>query len=93
MDIEEALKKLNKFNEYENAVVLSEDTLYEIQKAIETILKELEKKDKIINKISEDVKENLAFEKRLKKENIEPDSFNQGKFYISDNINNILKGK
>ena len=42
MELEEAIKKLNKFNEYENAVVLTEDALYEIQDAIETILKELE---------------------------------------------------
>lgn len=51
------------------------------------------KQDKIIDKISEEVKENLAIEKRLKRENIEPDLYNQGRFYVSDNINNILKGK
>lgn len=55
--------------------------------------KELEKKDKVIDKISEEVKENLAFEKRLKRENTEPDLYNQGRFYVSDNINNILKGE
>lgn len=49
MDIEEAIEKLNKFNEYENTVVLTEEALYEFQEAIETILKELEKKDKIID--------------------------------------------
>lgn len=41
-NIEEAIEKLNKFNEYENADVLAEETLYEIQKSIEIILKELE---------------------------------------------------
>lgn len=48
-NIEEAIKKINKFNEYENTVVLTEEVLYEFQEAIETILKELEKKDKMID--------------------------------------------
>lgn len=79
MDIEEAIKEL--------------ESLSPSERAIETILKELEKKDKIINKISEEVKENLAFERRLKRDKTEPDLYNQGRFYVSDNINNILKGK
>lgn len=90
-NIEEAIETMQHWIDYEKKnkdKINKADELIEVQ---ETILKELEKKDKIINKISEEVKENLAFEKRLKRENIEPDSFNQGKFYISENINNILK--
>mgnify|MGYP001623471183 CR=1 FL=1 len=41
-NIEDDIKKLNKFNEYENTVVLSEEALYEIQDAIEHILSERE---------------------------------------------------
>ena len=41
-NIEDDIKKLNKFNEYENTVVLSEEALYEIQDAIEHILAERE---------------------------------------------------
>ena len=55
MDIEEAIEKLNKFNEYENAVVLTEDALYKIQEAIETILKELEKKDDMIEFMANEI--------------------------------------
>lgn len=76
------------------------DRYYRYQKEIQDknnkitkLQKENEKKDKIIDKISEEVKENLAFERRLKKDKIEPDLYNQGRFYVSDNINNILKGK
>lgn len=50
-----------------------------------------EKKDKQIKLIVNEVKTNLAFENRLKRENEEPDLFNQGKFYICNIINNILK--
>ncbi len=61
--------------------------------AIGTVLTLLEKKDKIINKIQEEVLDHIGFENRLKRDNIEPDLFNQGRFYVANNINNILKGK
>ena len=54
---------------------------------------ECEKKDKIINKIQEEVLDHIGFENRLKRDNREPDLFNQGRFYVANNINNILKGK
>ena len=68
--------------------------------AIETILslikeqqEEMEKKDKIIKEIQEELRDHIGFENRLKRENKEPDLFNQGRFYVANNINNILKGR
>lgn len=68
--------------------------------AIETVLNliqtqqaEIEKKDKMIDKIQKEVRDHIGFENRLKRDNKEPDLFNQGRFYIANNINNILKGK
>ena len=68
--------------------------------AIETVLNliqtqqaEIEKKDKMIDKIQKEVRDHIGFENRLKRDNKEPDLFNQGRFYVANNINNILKGK
>lgn len=61
--------------------------------AIGTVLTFLEKKDKIIDEIQEEVLDHIGFENRLKRDNREPDLFNQGRFYVANNINNILKGK
>ena len=69
MDIEEAIKKLNKFNEYENAVVLTEEALYEIQEAIETILKELENsipKEKVEKYLKEEQERFEVYKKESK---------------------------
>lgn len=44
-------------------------------------------------KIDEFCRKELAFEKRLKRENREPDEFNQGRFYISENIRKIIEGE
>lgn len=54
---------------------------------------EIEKKDKIIDEIQKEVRDHIGFENRLKRDNKEPDLFNQGRFYVANNINNILKGK
>lgn len=68
--------------------------LMDIEKqAIETVLSELEKKDKMIDEIQKEVRDHIGFENRLKRDNKEPDLFNQGRFYVANNINNILKGK
>lgn len=79
MDIEEAIKKLNKFNEYENAVVLTEDALYEIQDAIETILKELENsipKEKVEKYLKEEQERFEVYKKESKtNENLKPGMF------------------
>ena len=53
-NIEDDIKKLNKFNEYENAVVLSEEALYEIQEAIEHILSEREQDKARIKELEEE---------------------------------------
>lgn len=54
---------------------------------------QLKKKDKIIDEIQKEVRDHIGFENRLKRDNKEPDLFNQGRFYVANNINNILKGK
>lgn len=54
-NIEDDIKKLNKFNEYENAVVLSEEALYEIQEAIEHILEEREQDKSRIKELEEEL--------------------------------------
>ena len=54
-NIEDDIKKLNKFNEYENTVVLSEEALYEIQDAIEHILAEREQDKKRIKELEADL--------------------------------------
>lgn len=61
--------------------------------AIGTVLTLLEKKDKQIDEIQKEVRDHIGFENRLKRDNKEPDLFNQGRFYVANNINNILKGK
>ena len=53
-NIEDDIKKLNKFNEYENTVVLSEEALYEIQDAIEHILAEREQDKARIKELEEE---------------------------------------
>lgn len=60
---------------------------------IQTQQTEIEKKDKMIDKIQKEVRDHIGFENRLKRDNKEPDLFNQGRFYVANNINNILKGK
>lgn len=67
---------------------------------IYTIICELEnfytayKKEKEKNKkIDEFCRKELAFEKRLKRENREPDEFNQGRFYVCENIRKIIEGE
>lgn len=71
-----------------------------VSKNLDTVLslikeqqEEMEKKDKIIEEIQEELRDHIGFENRLKRENKEPDLFNQGRFYVANNINNILKGK
>ena len=49
--IDDDINKLNKFCEYEDAVVLCEEALYEIQEAIERILSEREQDKKKIKEL------------------------------------------
>lgn len=54
---------------------------------------ELEKKDKMIELIKEEIRDHIGLKNRLKRDEREPDMFNQGRFYVANNVNNILKGK
>lgn len=56
-----------------------------------TCKQELKKKDKQIDEIQKEVRDHIGFENRLKRDNKEPDLFNQGRFYVANNINNILR--
>lgn len=64
-----------------------------LEEYIRRILDKLEQKDKIIDEIQKEVRDHIGFENRLKRDNREPDLFNQGRFYVANNIKNILKGK
>lgn len=61
------------------------------QHIIQKLQEENNNKDKIISKIQNEVREHIGFENRLKKDNREPDMFNQGRFYVANNIKCILK--
>ena len=50
-----------------------------------------EKEKEKNKKIDEFCRKELAFERRLKRENREPDEFNQGRFYVSENIRKIIE--
>lgn len=57
------------------------------------LIQTIKKKDNTLNKVQEEVRDHIGFENRLKRDNREPDMFNQGRFYVANNINNILKGR
>ena len=80
--IDDDINKLNKFCEYEDAVVLCEEALYEIQEAIERILSEREQDKKKIKELEEHQKKfyngELYTAKQLKQ--IEE---NQNKYFIN----------
>lgn len=90
MNIQESIEilkelKKNEWGELENC------SAYAIQ-AIETLLTAYEKEKEKNKNIDEFCRKELAFERRLKRENREPDEFNQGRFYVSENIRKIIKG-
>lgn len=89
MDIEEAKEQLLKHKKEIDAKFISA----RYSKAIEVVLSELDKKDKIKDKIYDFCRRELAFEKRLKREKRKPDEFNQGRFYVCENIKEILTNK
>ena len=90
MDIDLAKKKLKSYLNWEEIHGFSKGPN---DLAIETILNELDKKDKIIDKIYDFCRRELAFEKRLKREKRKPDEFNQGRFYVCENIKAIITNK
>ena len=67
----------------------NEDCYY--QQAIDTVVTAYEKEKEKNKKIDEFCRKELAFERRLKRENREPDEFNQGRFYVSENIRKIIE--
>lgn len=92
-DVETVLnlsEKKDKEIQYQKEINKTEQ---ERHKQTEKSLKgQLKKKDKMIDEIQEEVLDHIGFENRLKRDNREPDLFNQGRFYVANNINNILKG-
>ena len=94
MNIEESKINLkNLICEYKRTIQLYGDFfigLQEIQ-AIETLLTAYEKEKEKNNKIDEFCRKELAFERRLQREDREPDEFNQGRFYVSENIRKIIE--
>ena len=69
-----------------------EMNLYDF-KQIEILLNLIEKQKKEIENIKKEVQEHIAFENRLKRDGTEPDLFNQGRFYVANNIKDILDGR
>ena len=65
----------------------------EVRQSIDIILNLIEKQQKEIKNIKKEVQEHIAFENRLKRDGTEPDLFNQGRFYVANNIKDILDGK
>lgn len=84
---EEKSKELEKVLNEEAEVRISVSADNQIRQ----LQKELEKEKEKNNKIDEFCRKELAFERRLKRENREPDKFNQGRFYVSEEIRKIIK--
>lgn len=83
------LRKLR--NRVKEVKKLTKYSLY--KREFTTLNKQLQQKDKMMDLIKEEVRDHIGFENRLKRDKREPDMFNQGRFYVANNINNILKGK
>lgn len=90
--VEEKIEEINKA--YEDSKDENGESQYYYPDYTIRVLEELlEKKDKMIDEIQEEVLDHIGFENRLKRDNRKPNLFNQGRFYVANNINNILKGK
>lgn len=86
MDIEKAKETVRKILLHAETQLLDYEAL-----AIETLLTAYEKEKEKNKNIDEFCRRELAFGKRLKRENREPDEFNQGRFYVSENIRKIIE--
>lgn len=94
MDIEEAIKILNKLKEiFSSPDPFKDDKDYDRAKAIEILLTAYEKEKEKNKKIDEFCTKELAFERRLKRENREPDEFNQVRFYVCENIMEVINNE
>ena len=71
-------------------IPLIEGELKAYKDRVNELKQELEKEKEKNKSIDEFCRKELAFERRLKRENREPDEFNQGRFYVSENIRKII---
>ena len=72
-------------------IPLIEGELKAYKDRVNELKQELEKEKEKNKNIDEFCRKELAFERRLKRENGEPDEFNQGRFYVSENIRKIIE--
>ncbi len=98
MNIEEAKKKLLEPQKISLIEIIRkfkregiENFVITRPEIVETLLTAYEKEKEKNKKIDEFCRKELAFERRLKRENREPDEFNQGRFYVSENIRKIIE--
>ncbi len=84
-----AIRNLENLSEFGLSATLNQADLDKMK----IVLNLIEKQQKEIENIKKEVQEHIAFENRLKRDNTEPDLFNQGRFYVANNIKDILDGK
>lgn len=93
IDYNAVIEILKKFLDNEKIEILgiSVGEERQVREAIRNLLTAYEKEKEKNKKIDEFCRKELAFERRLKRENREPDEFNQGRFYVSENIRKIIE--
>jgi cell shape-determining protein MreC len=62
----------------------------QLSSEVNSLKKENKKLKEKERKIQNEIHENLSFEKFLKRHEEEPDAYNQGRFYVSHNIYDLL---
>lgn len=89
LDEEEIIETLENLavDKYINERKLEEK---DVEAIINIIVLYRQEKEKNKN-IDEFCRKELAFERRLKRENRESDEFNQGRFYVAENIRKIME--
>ena len=85
MNIEEALEEFNFFNE-------GDYITRNMSEAKDIVLLDYKKEKEKNENIDYYCRKELAFKRRLEKDNRIPDEFNQGRFYICENIRKIING-
>ena len=85
-----AIKNMDRFANGIDMSIVSASQMQTILNLIEKLKKENEELKEKENKIYKEVQESLAFEKFLIVKERKPDLFNQGRFYISQIIYDIL---
>ena len=88
---EEHKKECHNCDEYTARLGELETENRMLKSELEKQSKEIEELKDKNKKIDEFCRKELAFERRLQRENREPDEFNQGRFYVSENIRKIIK--